>query len=278
MVHTEGSFEGYKHLKLYYQSWLPDQKPKGILLVVHGLAEHSGRYRNVVDYFVPQGYAVYGFDQRGHGKSEGARCYIDRFQDLIVDLNAFVGIARKFHPDFKLFLLGHSIGATVSLAYVLQHPDTVNGVVLSGMVLKPGESITPIMKYLARILSILLPHMGVSALDASTISRDKAVVDAYENDPLVYREKVPARTGAELLTMMEKYLIPSLNEIKTSFLTMHGTEDRLSNKEGSTLLYKAAGSPDKTLKFYDGYYHEIYNEPGREQVFRDVEAWLAARL
>jgi acylglycerol lipase len=278
MLHTEGSFKGEKNLKLYYQGWLPDQTPKAILLALHGLAEHSGRYKNVVEYFVPKGYAVYGLDQRGHGRSEGARCYVDRFSELIADLHTFVAMIRVFHPGIKLFLMGHSIGGTLSIAYGVQYPDELAGLVLSGLVLKPGESITPVMKLMARVLSVIAPRMGVSVLDASAISRDKAVVDAYVNDPLVFRGKVSARMGAELLSMMGKYLPPRLGELKLPLLILHGTEDRLSNIEGSKLLYKEAGSTDKTLKLYEGYYHEIYNEPERLQVFSDVGAWLTLHL
>ena len=278
MIHTEGSFEGLKGLKLFYQGWLPEQNPKAVLLILHGLAEHSGRYKNLVDYFIPRGYAIYAYDQRGHGKSQGARCYVDRFQDLIADLQTFVTMVAKFHPGLKIFLVGHSIGATLAVTYAVQSPDAVAGLILSGVILKPGESITPLMKVMARVLSVIFPRMGVSVLDASTISRDKAVVDAYINDPLVYRGKVSARMGAELLNMMEKYLPPRLHELKLPLLIMHGSEDRLSNKEGSVFLYKEASSPDKTLKLYDGFYHEIYNEPERAQVFADVETWLVRHL
>ena len=278
MIHTEGHFEGLKGLKLYYQGWQPDQNPKAVLLILHGLAEHSGRYKNVVDYFIPLGYAVYGYDQRGHGKSPGARCYVDRFQDLVVDLNTFVTMVNKFHPGLKVFLMGHSIGATVAVTYSVQYPDAVAGLILSGAVLKPGESITPLMKIMARVLSVLFPRMGVSPLDSSTISRDKAVAIAYDNDPLVYRGKIPARMGAEALNIMEQYLPPRLGEIKLPLLILHGGEDRLSNKEGSIFLYKGAASTDKILKIYEGLYHEIYNEPERAQVFADVETWLARHL
>ena len=278
MIHTEGHFEGLKGLKLYYQGWQPDQNPKAVLLILHGLAEHSGRYKNVVDYFIPLGYAVYGYDQRGHGKSPGARCYVDRFQDLVVDLNTFVTMVNKFHPGLKVFLMGHSIGATVAVTYSVQYPDAVAGLILSGAVLKPGESITPLMKIMALVLSVLFPRMGVSPLDSSTISRDKAVAIAYDNDPLVYRGKIPARMGAEALNIMEKYLPPRLGEIELPLLIMHGGEDRLSNKEGSIFLYKGAASTDKILKIYEGLYHEIYNEPERAQVFADVETWLARHL
>jgi len=278
MLHTEGNFKGQKNFSLYYQGWLPEQIPRAILIIVHGLAEHSGRYKNVVEYFVPKGYAVYGFDQRGHGRSEGARCYVDRFSDLITDLHTFVTMVRGFHPGTKLFMVGHSIGGTIATAYAIQYQNELAGLVLSGAGLKAGDSITPLMKLMARVLSAILPKMGVSTIDASAISKDKAVVDAYVNDPLVYRGKVSARLGSELLTMMDKYLPAKIPELKLPLLIMHGTIDHLMNKEGSALLYNTASSTDKTLKFYEGYYHEIYNEPERLQVFSDVEAWLERHL
>jgi len=278
MLHKEGNFKGQKNLTLYYQGWLPEQSPKAILLILHGLAEHSGRYRNVVEYFVPKGYAVYGFDQRGHGRSEGARCYVDHFSDYIADLHTFVTMVRGFHPGTKLFLVGHSIGGTVATAYAVQYQNELAGLVLSGAGVKAGDSISLLVKLMARVLSAILPRMGVSTIDASAISKDKAVVDTYVNDPLVYRGKVSARLGSELLAMMDKYLPSRIPELKLPMLIMHGTEDHLMNKEGSTLLYNKVSSPDKTLKFYEGYYHEIYNEPERLQVFSDVEAWLTKHL
>jgi acylglycerol lipase len=278
MPHIEGSFKGQKNLTLYYQGWLPEQTTKAVLLIVHGLADHSGRYKNVVEYFVPKGYAVYGYDQRGHGKSEGARCYVDRFPDYIADLHTFVDMVRGFHPGTKLFLVGHSMGGTIATAYATQYQNELTGLVLSGAALKAGDSITPLAKLMAQVLSRLLPRMGISTLDATAISRDKAVVDAYVNDPLVYRGKVCARLGSELLTMMDKYLPARMSELKLPLLIMHGKADRLTNQEGSTLLYNAASSQDKTLKFYEGFYHEIYNEPERGQVFADVEAWLARHI
>ena len=124
---------------------------------------------------------------------------------------------------------------------------------------------------------MLLPKMGATVIDAAAISQDQAVVDAYVNDSLVYRGKIRARTGAELLKTMQE-LPPQMPEISLPILIMHGTADKLGNPEGSQLLYERARSKDKTLKLYEGFYHEIFNEPGREQVFRDMEAWLAARV
>lgn len=278
MTHIEGNFKGYRDLTLYYQGWLPEQTLKAILLIVHGLAEHSGRYKNVVEHFVPRGFAVYSFDLRGHGKSEGTRCYVEHFSDYINDLHTFLTMIRGLHPDVKIFLMGHSMGGTIAEVYAVQYQHELAGLIVSGAGLKAGQSITAIVKLMAKIVSMLFPRMGVSTLDASTISRDKAVVVAYVSDPLVYRDKVSARLGSELIDMMDKYLPAKIPELILPVLIMHGAEDRLMDKEGSTLLYNISDSPDKTLKFYDGLYHEIFNEPEREKVFSDVETWLVAHL
>jgi len=277
MKHKEGKFKGYKGLSLYYQCWLPDKSPKAVLLVAHGLAEHSGRYKNLVDYFVPKGYAVYAFDYRGHGKSEGMRSYVDRFSDYLTDLKTFFDKVRKEHRDAKIFLVGHSMGGTLAIPYAIEHQKELAGVITSGASLVASTTVSPALIAIAGVISALLPKMGVTVLDASTISRDKAVVDAYVNDPLVFRGKIPARTGAELARMW-KTLPEEMSKIKLPILIMQGTADQLANPASSKLLYERVGSKDKTLKLYGGFYHEIYNEPEHKQVMADVEAWLKKHL
>jgi len=277
MKRKEGTFRGLKDLSLYYQCWLPDRSPEALLLVVNGLAEHSGRYINLVNYFVPKGYAVYGYDHRGQGKSEGLRCYVDRFSDYGDDLKTFVNMVHSENEGTKIFLVGHSMGGTLATAYAVHHQHELAGLLLSGASLKMGSTVSPGLIAMAGVLSVLLPKMGATVIDAAAISQDQAVVDAYVNDSLVYRGKIRARTGAELLKTMQE-LPPQMPEISLPILIMHGTADKLGNPEGSQLLYERARSKDKTLKLYEGFYHEIFNEPGREQVFRDMEAWLAARV
>ena len=277
MKHKEGKFKGYKGLNLYYQCWLPEKSPKAVLLVAPGLAEHSGRYENLVNYFVPKGYSVYAFDYWGHGKSEGMRAYVDRFTDYLTDLKTFFDMVRKEHKDAKIFLVGHSVGATIAVAYAVEHQQELAGLILSAATLKLAPIVSPVLIAMAGVISALLPKMGVTVIDASTISRDQAVVDAYENDPLVYRGKIPARTGAELIKTMRE--LPSqMPELKLPILIMHGSADQLSYPEGSKLLYERASSKDKTLKLYDGFYHEIFNEPEHKQVMADVEAWLTKHV
>ncbi len=277
MKHIEGKFNGYGNLNLYYQCWLPAKKPRAVLLVVHGLAEHSGRYMNIVNYFVPKDYAIYGFDQRGHGKSEGLRGYVERFSYYLHDLITFFHMVCRRHRDARVFIIGHSVGGTIATACAVHHQDEFAGLILSGATLKPGASLSPAKIMVARFLSLLLPKMGVDVIEASAISRDKAVVDAYVNDPLVYRGKIRARLGAELIKAMQE-LPCQMPKINLPILVMHGTADRLSDPEGSQMLYERVASRDKTLKLYEGFYHEIYNEPGYKQVLDDMETWLATRF
>lgn len=278
MEHREGRFIGQQNLGLYYQSWLPIGHPKAVLLVVHGLAEHSGRYSNLVNHFVPKGYAIYGHDQRGHGKSEGLRGYIDKFSDYLDDLKVFVDMIRSEPGNTQVFLVGHSVGGTIATAYAVKHQSELAGLILSAPTLKVGSSVSRLNIIMARVLSALLPKIGIAVIDASAISRDKAVVEAYVSDPLVYRGKIRARLGSELVNVMEKKLPSQMPELHLPVLIMHATADRLSNPEGSRMLYELVSSKDKTLKHYEGLYHEIFNEPEHRQVLAYLETWLAARV
>jgi acylglycerol lipase len=145
MEHLQGEIKGSRNFNLYYQGWLPTSEPKAILLIVHGLADHSGRYNNLVTHFIPQGYAVYGFDQRGHGKSPGKRGYIEDFSYFIDDLGLFLRFIRNKHEKCKIFIIGHSIGGTIATAYAISHQDGFDGLILSAATLKLGASVPPIL-------------------------------------------------------------------------------------------------------------------------------------
>ena len=275
--HT-GHFTGVGGIQLFYQSWGPPIKPRAILLLVHGLAEHSGRYLNLVNELVPAGFLVCALDHRGHGLSEGRRCYVKRFDDYVEDLNTYVNIVRGAYPDIKIFMVGHSLGGTIAVAYAEAHQDKLAGLILSAPALKAGSSITKRDKLLARIVSRLAPTAGVSSLDATSISKDPAVVKAYVSDPLVFTGKISARLGAEILKAIEKTIPPLMQTIKLPILIMQGAEDRLSNPEGSRVIFEGVSSSDKTLKRYEGLFHEIFNEPERAIVFADMRQWLASRV
>ena len=273
-----GYFNNSEGARLFHQSWAPSVNLKAVLVVVHGLAEHSGRYLNLVNEFVPRGYMVCGMDNRGHGHSEGRRSYINRFDDYVLDLDSYVDLIKSEHPNTKLLMIGHSLGGTIATAYAELHQVKLTGLILSAPALKAGSSITKKDKLLARIASRLLPTAGVASLDAKAISKDPAVVEAYLKDPLVYTGKISARLGFEIIQAIEKTIPPLMPEITIPTLIMQGDEDRLSNPEGSDILFQNISSADKTLKRYPGLFHEIFNEPERATVFNDLRVWIESRL
>jgi alpha-beta hydrolase superfamily lysophospholipase len=275
MEHIEGNFKGVRDVNIYYQAWLPEGEVKAVLLVVHGLGEHSGRYMNVVNHFVPLGYAVYGLDHIGHGKSEGKREMVRRFEDFTDTLTIYDNMVKGWQPSKPIFLLGHSMGGLIATYYLIDHQADFKGAVISAPAIKIGESITPATITLGKLLSKLAPGMGLLALDVNTISHDPQVVSAYANDPLVFHAKTPARLAAEMLKAMQR-VDAEAGKIRLPFIVVQGSEDKLVDPRGAQMLYDRASSTDKAIKIYAGFYHEVFNEPERAQVLGDVEAWLAA--
>lgn len=274
MKHLEGNFKGHEGLDLYYQEWLPEKKPRAVVVAVHGLTEHSGRYSNLVNYLLPQGYAVYMHDLRGHGQSHGRAGYVERFSYYLKDLKLFLELVAPKQPGRPVFLLGQSMGGAIATAYAAEWTDGLSGVILSAPALTPGNSISRLAIFLAPLLSRMAPKLGVTKLDINGLSQDKAVVAAFDRDPLAYHGRISARLGAELLSVMSQ-LPERVPRIEVPTLIMHGSDDSLSNPQGSQHVYGLISSVDKTLTFYDGFYHELFNEPGRDQVLADLGAWLA---
>ena len=277
ITHAEGSFEGLKGLNIYYQSWHPEEEPKAVLLLVHGYAEHSGRYRYVAEHFAKLGYAIYALDHRGHGKSEGERAYVDRFEDYVEDLKRFLEIVKGKEPRRPVFLVGHSMGGAIAVLFAIRYQQELAGLILSGAGVKVSSEVSPLMIRLSRLLATITPRLGLVPLDASTVSRDPEVVARYDSDPLNYRGKVKARTAVEIMRAAE-LIRPEMRRITLPILIMHGTEDRLVDPAASQMLYDGVGSTDKTLKWYEGFYHEVFNDLEKERVFADMAAWLEAQL
>jgi alpha-beta hydrolase superfamily lysophospholipase len=276
MEHFEGTFNGDGGVALYYQGWRPDGTPRAALAVVHGFGEHSGRYGNVVDRLVPQGYAVYGFDLRGHGRSPGQRGFIESFAQLRADIHGFLALVRAEEPGHPVFLLGHSQGGLDVLDYVLHHPDGLAGVIASGPVLCP-PGISAFLIRLSKLLSKIWPRFSLEVgLDVDALSRDRAVVDAYVNDPLVHGKGTP-RLGAEVAAATE-WTQAHAADMALPLLIVHGGADRICPAEASREFFEKVPSADKERHEYEGYYHEIFNDVGKEQVLADVEAWLERHL
>jgi len=154
-----------------------------VLVIVHGLAEHSGRYQHVAEYFVERGYAVYALDHRGHGRSEGERAYVDRFGDLVTDLGTFVELVRQQEPECGVFLIGHSMGGTIAALFAEEHGDVLRGLILSGAFMRPAGGVSPALMLLSKLLSAVAPKLGVTPLEAASVSRDPQVVARYDADP-----------------------------------------------------------------------------------------------
>ena len=277
MKHQEGYLKGVRDTDIYYQYWLPENEPEAILLVVHGLAEHSGRYMNVVNCLVPSGYAVYGIDHIGHGKSDGKKGYVQRFEDYTITLKKYFDMVREWHPEKPIFLIGHSMGGLISAAYLLKYQDELSGAVLSGPGIKVPDNISQAIIFAGNILSFIMPKAGLVQLDAEGVSRDPAVVDAYASDPLVYTGKITARLGAELLKAMRR-VTEQAPKIRLPIMIVQGSDDKLVDPSGAQLLYDLASSKDKTIKIYNGFYHEVFNEPEHEIVLNDVKIWIEAHL
>ena len=277
MKHAEGTFFGVRGTQIYYQSWLPEGDSRAVILIVHGLGEHCGRYMNLVNHLVPRGYAVYGFDHIGHGKSEGVREFVKRFEDYTDNLTIYLQMVKTEQPDKPVFLIGHSMGGLISSYYLLDNSDDFDGAVISGPAITVPENITPGTITTAKLLSKIVPKLGMLQLDANDISRDPEVVRVYLDDPLVFNNKTPVRLMAECLKAMIR-VNEEMEKISLPLLLVHGSEDRLAPPIGSKNLYQRAGSEEKTLKVYEGLYHEVFNEPEHEQVLDDLAAWFDALL
>jgi alpha-beta hydrolase superfamily lysophospholipase len=258
---------------MYYQYWQPDEAAKALILVVHGASEHSGRYQHFAEHFVQSGYAVAAFDNVGHGRSDGTPGYVRRFSDFVDTLDVFQRQVAQDFPGLPQILLGHSLGGLVSTLYLLTNQQRFAGCVLSGPAIKTEMEPPTLQLWLIRSFSLLLPKHGVLQLDANGVSRDPAEVERYVNDPLNYSGKLSARTVSELFKSMN-YIQQNASVISLPLLLLHGGADTMASPEGSRFLDEHVSSPDKTLRIYPGLFHEIFNEPEKEQVFGDIDSWL----
>ncbi|MFX0063934.1 MAG: alpha/beta hydrolase [Candidatus Hermodarchaeota archaeon] len=277
MKHEESSFQGAKGVKIYYQIWKPDtSKPKGCVQIIHGLPEHSGRYMSVVNSLVSAGYTVYANDQRGHGKSEGKRAFVDCFSDFVEDMGIFRQIIREQEPAIPSFILGYSIGSFVAQLYVVSYSEDLRGLILAGSGTGSGLSANRLLIPLIKVVSKLIPRKTLDPRLGEHISRDPEVVKAYKEDPLVSKV-ITVRIGAEILNVV-KQIYQNAPKIQLPCLFQSGSEDKIVI--GVEALFDRFTVKDKTLKIYDGAYHDIYNElPNtRKIVLKDLINWIDEHL
>lgn len=274
MQMTEFHFTGAGGVQIYAASWLPEGAPRDHLVLAHGYGEHLGRYQAVAEYFTAAGYAVHALDHRGHGKSGGARAVIDSFANADADIDALVEKVRADSGLDQVKLVGHSMGGSLALNYALNHPEKLSGLVLSGPAI--GGGLPVVQGLLLALISRIAPSLGMIELDANAVSRDQQVVAAYKADPLVFHGKVPARTAREMMHAVKTYP-KRIRGMQLPCLLMHGSADSLVRAEDAQPLFDAIASSDKTVRIFNGLYHEIFNEPERLEVLAIVKDWLDAR-
>ena len=256
------------------RAWLPPDFC-AVIVVVHGIAEHSGRYAFLAQRANAQGIGVVSADLRGHGRSPGERSYVERFDDYLLDVDVLMAKAAELAAGRPLFLMGHSMGGAIALRWVAQRRQPVTGLILSSAALRIGGDVPRLLVRLAPLLSRWVPHLRGTRIDPATISRDAAAVAAYVADPLVSLEAPPARTGAELLQAMYA------NRAAAAGLTLpvylfHGDADRLTDPAGSQEIHDLWGSADRTLRLWPGSRHETLNDLDREAVATELLRWVRA--
>jgi len=274
--HEEGNFEGARGTKIYYQAWTAPGKPKAILVLVHGIGEHSGRHAQVADYFARMKYAFWACDLRGHGKSGGKRGHVDSFDDYLADIDDLIRIAKDRYPSTKTFLMGLSLGGLIAAYYAEKHLGELAGLILSAPALAEKMKVSPAKVMIAKTLSGIIPSFSTSTgLDPNLLSHDREVVRKYVEDPLVHKVATARwfteyrRAQYETMRAADKLTLPCL--------VLQGGTDGIVDASMTTDFFKRIASSDRTLKVYEGFYHEVLNEPGKVSVLGDVGTWLSAR-
>jgi len=272
---AEGTFQGTGGLNIFFRSWRPTAKPRGVVVVVPGFNSHSGYYGWVADQFVARGLAVYAVDLRGRGKSDGERFYVQQFADYVGDASGLVALAKSREPGLPVFLLGHSAGGVVACTYALEHQAELAGLICESFAFQvPAPDFAlAVLKGLSHIA----PHAHVLPLKNEDFSRDPKVVAAMNADPLIAHETQPTQTVAAMVRADER-LKQEFPLITLPVFILHGTADKATRPSGSQAFYDAAGSTDKTLKLYDGRFHDLLNDTDRETVMADITRWVDARL
>jgi alpha-beta hydrolase superfamily lysophospholipase len=288
-VHKEGYFTGQLNDKIYYQYWQV-KNPKAILVIAHGFGEHSGRYLDMAKHYNDLGLSVYALDHRGHGKSEGDRWNVEDFDYFLDDLHYYIeNVVRKLEGyDKKLVLLGHSMGGEIAAKHALVYPQDFDYLILSSPSVGTYLAGIPLPQFATTMTGALGPVVsnidliGNSPMPGTQIppeylSHDTSVVEAYANDPLVCHEAIKMRMSVELSKNMS-YIQRNADKTTSPILVMYGTEDRVVPPNSIVRYYNNLEVEDKMLKGFEGFYHEIFNEIGKEEVYKVADDWIMARI
>ncbi|HDP33882.1 MAG TPA: alpha/beta hydrolase [Candidatus Hydrogenedentes bacterium] len=273
----EGRFKANEQVELYERRAKCSSAPLANVALLHGYGDHCSRYEWVMTTFRDAGINVYAYDQRGHGRSPGKRAYIHRFEDFLDDLDAFLEHIAPDLGDVPLFLMGHSMGGMALARYAQTRETPARGLIFSSPFLAFSDETPAFLIALGPYVAKILPWLPVGAVDNTGLSRDPAVVEATNRDPLAFHGKVAAQTGAEFYRMI-RAIEADMPKINTSMLIVHGTHDRVVSPGGSETLHAKAGASDKTLRMHEGGYHELYNDLDKEQFMAEIITWIKARV
>ncbi|WP_242540055.1 alpha/beta hydrolase [Trinickia mobilis] len=275
-INTVGTSDG---IDLVSYRWPAVGEPRATVALIHGLAEHAGRYQALAACLNAAGIEVVAVDLRGHGRSPGERAWVERFDRYLLDADALLELAAREHTP--LFLMGHSMGGTIAALHALERPrpsgHALAGLILSSPALAPGRDVPRWMIAASRLISRVWPRFPAMKIDAVLLARDPAVVAANRADALVHHGPVPARTGAEILEAMAR-IENRRATLSLPVLVFHGTVDKLTEPEGSRDFAARAGSADRTLTLYEGSYHETMNDLDRERVIGALIEWIDAHV
>ena len=272
---SEETVDGKDGNQIFFRCWRPDGPPSALVVICHGVNSHSGQYDWTARQLVENGFVVYALDLRGRGKSSGERFFVGDVEDYVGDLATMIELAKTREPGLPVFLLGHSAGGVVSCVYTLEHQEQIDGLICESFAFRvpaPGVVLSVI-----KGLSHVAPHLRVLKLHNEDFSRDPEAVRALNADPLIAGEVQPAGTVAALVRADER-LEKEFGRITLPVLIMHGTVDKATVPAGSEFFYQHAGSPDKTLRLYEGHYHDLFNDYGKEEVLLETTQWIRQHL
>jgi alpha-beta hydrolase superfamily lysophospholipase len=262
---------------LHVRQWTPDTEPTGVMVLIHGYSEHGARYRWLASRLTASGMAVSAPDLRGHGESPGKRAHIASFPKLVDDIGEYVSHVRGQSASLPLFVMGHSMGGLLAASYAAFHKPRLSGVVLSSSLLTLDQPMSPLLRRLACVARVFFPGVPVSSIETGATSRDPEAVRECASDPLQYHGRLRLYTGVELLLAVER-MRNHFGDMAVPLLLLHGTSDRICNVDGSRDAFRAASSADKTLRLFEGGYHELFNDFGKEVYASTVTDWVCSRL
>lgn len=271
----ESSFQGVGGLKIHTRAWKPEVKPRAVMILIHGFNAHSGYVAWPAEQLSAKGFACYALDLRGRGESEGERFYVEELSDYLGDVDLLVDVARSENPGLPVYVLGHSAGGVIAASYVYEHQDEIAGLVCHSFAFDVG--LPHLVQLALEGIGKLLPHVHVFSLNNADFSRDPEHVERMNSDPLIHKESQPAET-ARVMLLAADALKKHMPSFRVPVLIIHGTEDKATRPAGSQYFYDNAASTDKTLKLYEGHYHDLLADTDREIVMADIIAWLNERI